>query len=263
LSIETFFPSFVEYLQMRQISPAAQQAVDDIARRHGFGTEATLVMLDAVIAGNGTQAQFSHREFSGSGQWMRGGMTMVSDMFDGQLKARVAALCADLSDLAVQHPDLFRSTAPQGFVSRDWWPSDLRWPDSTGTQNGMRYAHFSQARRLVIDVGGTVTVYDTLDHRIGGFSQQQSRGGTLRFDSQSGPVDVTSLPVVSVSGEDRPSPEAPSAPPAPAAHPQENWTPPITQDVFAIIERLADLHSKGILSDEEFAAKKTELLSRV
>ena len=33
---------------MRQISPAAQQAVDDIARRHGFGTEATLVMLDGL-----------------------------------------------------------------------------------------------------------------------------------------------------------------------------------------------------------------------
>ena len=29
------------------------------------------------------------------------------------------------------------------------------------------------------------------------------------------------------------------------------------------IERLADLRAKGILSDEEFAAKKTELLSRL
>jgi hypothetical protein len=34
-------------------------------------------------------------------------------------------------------------------------------------------------------------------------------------------------------------------------------------DVFALIERLADLHTKGILSAEEFAAKKAELLSRI
>jgi hypothetical protein len=34
-------------------------------------------------------------------------------------------------------------------------------------------------------------------------------------------------------------------------------------DVFATIEKLAALHAKGILSDEEFAAKKAELLSRL
>ena len=34
-------------------------------------------------------------------------------------------------------------------------------------------------------------------------------------------------------------------------------------DAFATIEKLAQLHAKGILSDEEFAAKKAELLSRL
>jgi len=34
-------------------------------------------------------------------------------------------------------------------------------------------------------------------------------------------------------------------------------------DIFAKIERLAELHKKGILSTEEFTAKKTELLSRL
>ncbi len=28
-------------------------------------------------------------------------------------------------------------------------------------------------------------------------------------------------------------------------------------------ERLAELHKKGVLTDEEFAAKKTELLTRI
>ena len=35
------------------------------------------------------------------------------------------------------------------------------------------------------------------------------------------------------------------------------------QDIFATIEKLADLRAKGILSDDEFNTKKAELLSRV
>jgi putative oligomerization/nucleic acid binding protein len=34
-------------------------------------------------------------------------------------------------------------------------------------------------------------------------------------------------------------------------------------DILAKIERLADLQRKGIVSPEEFAAKKAELLSRL
>ncbi|RZL45176.1 MAG: SHOCT domain-containing protein [Variovorax sp.] len=289
---------------MRQLSPDGQQVVNDIAQRHGFSVDATLAMLDSVIHGNGYQAQFSHPEFSGSGQWMRGGMTMVSDMFNNHLKGRVDGLCSELSSLVLSQPDLVRSgsfqsqsqggghasgqaqthygssshaqsggysDAPAGgfgasslFVppapgtSGDWWPADLRWPDSTGAQNGVRYAYFSQARRLAIEIDGQVTVYDTLDHRIGGFSQQQSYGGTLSFNSQYGLVDVASLPVMSVNGVA----PAPAFPPAyaPADAPEPS---PGQQDIFATIEKLADLRAKGILSDDEFDAKKAELLRRI
>ncbi|RZL89027.1 MAG: SHOCT domain-containing protein [Variovorax sp.] len=283
---------------MRQLSPAGQQVVNDIAQRHGFSVDATLSMLDSVINGNGNQAQFSHPEFSGSGQWMRGGMTMVSDMFNNYLKGRVDGLCSELSNLVLSQPDLVRSGSfqsqsqggygsgqsqtghgnghPQsggysdasagGFgpsslfvppapgTSDDWWPADLRWPNSTGAQNGVRYAYFAQAQRLAIELNGQVTVYDTLDHQIGGFSQQQSYGGTLSFNSQYGLIDVASLPVISVDG---------MAPCAPMNAPVSLTSPSPSQDVFATIEKLADLHAKGILSDEEFATKKAELLSRV
>jgi len=37
----------------------------------------------------------------------------------------------------------------------------------------------------------------------------------------------------------------------------------VQNDVFAAIERLADLHAKDILTDEEYARKKSELLSRL
>jgi hypothetical protein len=152
---------------------------------------------------------------------------------------------------------LFVPPAPGG--SSDWWGADLRWPTSTGAQNGVRYAYFAQARRLAIELGGRVTIYDTLDHQIGGFSQQQSHGGSLTFSSQYGLVDVASLPVLSVNGvpvaaESQPAPPV-SAPPT---SPDSGGA-----DIFALIERLAELRAKGILDEEEFAAKKAELLSRL
>src|SRR5580700_2163302 len=94
---------------MRQLSPAGEQAVTDFARRHGFSAEAVATMLDAVANGNGGMAQFSHPEFGGSGQWMRGGMTMIGDMFNNTLKGRVEALCADLSSLIANQPGLIQS----------------------------------------------------------------------------------------------------------------------------------------------------------
>jgi hypothetical protein len=50
---------------------------------------------------------------------------------------------------------------------------------------------------------------------------------------------------------------------APAPAPQAEPSHAQETDIFAKIERLADLQKKGILSSEEFAAKKTELLSRL
>jgi hypothetical protein len=281
---------------MRQLSSQGQQTLNGIAQRHGFSFEATLSMLESVINGNGSMAQFNHPEFSGSGQWMRGGMTMVSDMFNNHLKGRVDSLCSELANLIADQPDLLRSGSFQSqsqggsghhqvqanhaggshhpgdngagahslFVppvpgtSGDWWPTDLRWPNSTGAQNNVRYAHFAQARRLVIEVNGSVTVYDTLDHQIGGFSQQQSVGGTLSFSSQYGLIDVANLPVVSRDGVVTSAPAPTPNAAAPLAAPETG-----ASDIFAAIERLAGLHAKGMLTDSEFSTKKAELLARL
>jgi Short C-terminal domain len=267
--------------QMRQLSAAGQQAIHDLAQRHGFSSDSVLSMLQSVVDGHGSMAQFSHPEFGGSGQWMRGGMIMVSDMFNNLLKGRIDALCRELSALVASQPDLipggtFQSQSqgsqrqggsrPAGPVSLfvppadggsgNWWPGDLGRASSTGAQNGVRYAYFAQARRLAIEIGGKVTVYDTLDHQIGSFSQQQSHGGSFTFSSQYGLVDVATLPIVSAGGEVK------FAPPSPPAQPSSAAAQPIN-DIFVALEKLGELHGKGILSEEEFASKKAELLSRL
>jgi hypothetical protein len=40
-------------------------------------------------------------------------------------------------------------------------------------------------------------------------------------------------------------------------------TPAPSDDIFSLIEKLADLHKKGVLTDSEYESKKGELLSRL
>jgi Short C-terminal domain len=265
------------------ITPEGRRAIADIAERLDLSQEAVLSMLFALRAGGGTMAQFSIPELGGSGQWMRGGMTMVGgNMFDHSLKARVDALCNELTQL-MSVTEVFRPTVIQfgGLGSAGWWPPELGVPSSTGGQNDVRYAVFPATHRLAIQIDGTTRVFDTGEHRIGGVQQQQGsgHGGTLMFTSQLGTFAVATLP-------DLGRPQAAPTPPAPeAAHPKVAPSPPDTPPaavtppapasapppggtsdagaIIAAIESLAGLHERGILSDEEFAAKKTELLGRL
>jgi hypothetical protein len=228
-------------------------------------------------------------------------MIMLGDMFNNALKAKVDGVCSELAVLLADEPllaplatnrsqsqsqsqgrhgtaagevSLFVSAA--GSSSRSWWPAELGAPASTGAQNDIRYAYFPAARRLATDVRGHITIYDTQDHQIGGVSQQQSGDASLTFVSQRGLVRLAELPVVSAGTAAETSPvEAPAAEKAaapPAASPVETpaaekaaaaWPAAQSGDVIATIERLADLRAKGILSEEEFAAKKADLLDRL
>jgi uncharacterized caspase-like protein len=68
------------------------------------------------------------------------------------------------------------------------------------------------------------------------------------------------LPIVSVDGAPSDAPERRHASPKLEPHHAETAQ---EIDIFAKIERLAELQQKGILSPEEFAAKKAELPSRL
>jgi hypothetical protein len=94
---------------MRQLTPEGQRIVLDLSNRHGFSVDAVSHMLFAVLNGNGSMAQFQHPEFAGSGQWMRGGMIMLGDMFNGYLKGRVDNLCSELANLLANQTGLLHS----------------------------------------------------------------------------------------------------------------------------------------------------------
>ncbi len=170
--------------------------------------------LESLTRNGGSMAQFSHPEMGGGCQWMRGGMTMVGDMFNHGLKARVDHLLTDLSSQMTRSnlfapPPAASSSADAGStyaapafsgggqgMSGNWWPPEFGMPSSTGGQNDIRYAVFPATRRLVIDRNGHITVYDSLNHQISGVSQQQGSGSSLLFTSQYGYVRVDDLPTI-------------------------------------------------------------------
>jgi hypothetical protein len=286
------------------VTPEAANAVGEIAARHGLSPDAVLSMLFALRAGGGTMAQFNIPELGGSGQWMRGGMTMVGDMFDNALKARVDALCNELVQLLATTTVFPASTTQSqiGFTANNWWPADLGVPSAAGAQNDVRYAFFPATRRLAIEINGVTKVFDTGEHRIGGVQQQQGGGiSSVGFTSQLGTFGVLSLRELGVQpSAGTPAGQAPpphfqaqhqsgSAPqfqgqsqsgPAPqfVAETPAAQTPSARPEtpapasagasgdaaaIVAAIESLAGLHERGILSDEEFATKKAELLGRL
>jgi hypothetical protein len=116
--------------------------------------------------------------------------------------------------------------------------------------------------------------------------QQQGGGsGSVSFTSQLGTFGVaslrdlgTQLPAETPAAAPAPAPAAPYAPPSqsqyqssqpaqfapesPPAKPASGASDEAAAIVGAI-ESLSGLHQRGILSDEEFATKKAELLSRL
>jgi hypothetical protein len=219
---------------------------------------------------------------------MKDGRIMLGDMFNNGLKNSVGGLCQELANLIANQPGLIQSGSfqsqsqggqqqnssgqtgavslfvpPPAGSSGNWWPAGLQFPNSTGAQNNVRYAYFATIRRLAIEANGHVTLYDTQDHQIGGFSQPQSVGGSITFTSQYGVVDVKTLPIISIDNVPVQTPV--QSQPAPTFQPDVVNTQGSNQeaDIFGAIEKLADLKAKGILTDAEYSDKKAELLSRL
>lgn len=211
-----------------------RERVAGIAQSHGFAAETAEGMLQALRRGNGRQAQFDLPEAGGMGQWSSGGMLMIGDMMNSGLKARVQALIADLLPMA---PASSIEGAPAGD-----WPAELGRPASSGAQGDMRYAVFPGTRRLAIRQGDRLRVYDTGDHSIAGVSQQQGDRSGLTFSGRNGTVALDSLTLVQGEGE----PDS-----------QNGGTIPDK------IEQLHGLFTRGVLTREEYEAKKAELLSRM
>ena len=263
---------------MQNLTESGLNIVNDISFRYNLSQDAVIHMLIAVNNGGGSMAQFNCPELGGAGQWMRGGMTMVGDMFNHGLKMTVDNLCNELSN-ALAGTQIFPAAVMDGNSGNQWWPAGLGVPFSSGAQNNIRYAVFPQ--RLAVEQNGKITIYDTLNHQIGGVSQQQGGETSLTFTSQFGTIAVATLPVISDSGSGGENIRNSNF----AAPEELNQTDPSgqnflsgqsgnsagefgnagasTDEIINLIEKLARLKDAGAISEDEFTSKKKELLNRI
>lgn len=256
---------------MRDDASERRTNLSTIADRHGVSIEAVQHLIRALEAGHGTMAQFDHPELGGLGQWSRGGMIMVGRMNDHALRAKIDALC---TELAATLP-LPETHGVPG--AGNWWPDGLGVPSSVGAQGGTRYAFFPASRRLAVETNGRVALYDLGDREVTGVSQQQGGSASFRFSGPTGSFALQDLkPIdsepVSPPPEDLPRAkpdEAVGSPGGAAAVPPRSEPIPARQptmdseEILTILERLAELHRKGVLTDAEFTDKKTQMLARI
>ena len=170
-------------------------SIEEIAARHGFSGDAGRAAYAALQAGGFSQAQFSHPELGGMGQWMSGGMMMIGDMFNDNLKWRVGSLLSELSQHREPQPAMAPPQGNWGFAqSGNWWPSELGSPASSGSQNDMAYAWFPASRRLLLKLSGDVFAFETGDLSIYGVQQQQGSGmSSIVLNTSNGPMNLLGL----------------------------------------------------------------------
>ncbi|MCE7041819.1 SHOCT domain-containing protein [Dyadobacter sp. CY312] len=263
---------------MKALTKEGRQAISEIAQKYSLDQSTVETLANALVRGNGTMAQFNIPELGGAGQWMRGGMTMVGDMFNHGLKVKVEQVAAELSDL-VSTKIIFVADDDERPVSEEVkpdksWPTIFGSPTSSGSQNNFKYAYFGPARRLVIEEDGKRYIYDTKHHQISGVSQQQGSGRSYQFTSNDGTVNLNDLSLISEPGiHQQETPELPydvvhshtvqddvrqaysSGVEVPTRTPQDI--------IIETIEKLNVLLEKGHITEEDFKTKKQELLARL
>ena len=188
---------------MPQPTEHGRHLLAEIANRHGVSQATVLTLAEALQRSGGSQAQFDLPELGGMGQWQRGGLVMVGDMFNSSLKSRVDALCNDIT--ATLHAERVfdvPSPAQAAIPSKTGWPAELGQPSAQGARSDMRYAFFPQTNRLAVSQNGQTTLYDTTGHDVSGFGQGQDGDQRLNFSSQHGTMPLHALPVVK-GGQDR------------------------------------------------------------
>jgi hypothetical protein len=153
-------------------------------------------LCQAISAVLGSQSDlfpvgsFQSQSQSGPGQQQQVGGSLGQQMQVGggtqqQSRSATPTPTAERSPLFVPDP-------------RDsWWPKELGTPNATGEQNNVRYAYFGDCGRLAVEANGQLNVYDTGEHRISGFSQQQTPAGAVVFSTPAGTVSLSSLSTAS------------------------------------------------------------------
>lgn len=159
-----------------------EKEVKRIAKKHNFSEETVQILLQSIIQGGGSQAQFNLNELGGMGQW-QAGMIMIGDMFNNGLKNRVNDLCFELSELSRNLP----VEKTEGKKSEKV-KAETRQVTFKGSQNEMTYQYFDSENRLeILENGKMEAQYDTTGFELSGVQQQQDNSiKSIKFQDKNG-----------------------------------------------------------------------------
>jgi hypothetical protein len=170
-----------------------------IAVRYSVSKEAVAMVLNGLKATGGRRVEFNHSDFGGLCHWAPT-RTLVEDMVNYEASAKLKAVVGDLLEYLRFRPTSFGKLAGPAVTYRpgesrptDWWPAELPAPETTGSQGRLRYAIFPDAHRLAIEDSGTVTIFDTLNHRLTDISRVPGPDQALTFRSDVGLVTISDL----------------------------------------------------------------------
>jgi len=238
------------------------------------GGSVSLTSLSAISGGLQSQSQSSsagglHQQAQSSS----GGSHQQQQVSPGLPTPAAMAPLSGLAPMAGMGP--MTGMAPMaGLASlpsmapmQAWWPPELGTPSATGAQNSLRYALFPTAQRLAVERDGRVTVHNSGELQLSGCSQSGT-SGEVRFTTSDGAtIALSSLPEVPPTAPATPTGAAtpPAAPAAPVETATTAPTAPATSPnaVLEALTKLGELKDLGVLTAEEFAAKKAELLKRL
>lgn len=166
--------------------------IHDIAAKYQI-TEATVrTLLEGLQTTSGFQVQFNSAELGGMGQW-QSGMVMIGDMFNDGLKAKVAALCAELASFVRE----YQAAQPEEKEKEDATVSaPIKTIPATfsGSQNGAKYAYYAPQNVLQIEEEGKISRYSTEGLTLWGVQQSQDgTGKKLKFTHAGGTITVDDL----------------------------------------------------------------------
>jgi hypothetical protein len=81
-------------------------------------------------------------------------------------------------------------------TSNSRWPRELGLASTSGSSEELRYAYFPQNRRLAVESGGSLTIYDIGDYQFRGLLQAHSAGGAITIMTQRGRVRLSDFATV-------------------------------------------------------------------
>jgi hypothetical protein len=198
----------------------AEDVIPSIAQRYHVSLDAAREVERALRATGGRQAQFSHPELGGTGQWMPG-MLMIHAGADRQLRARVEGLLDEVAAVirgseTASPAALARDPNAPAASSRvdlpageSWWPASYGHPTAHGCQSGIRYALFPGRRCVLVQVGSRIDCFDTADHKVRGVGQtsassvepQQGHASRLVLTTAAGEIPLDHLECIPIQGE--------------------------------------------------------------